>query len=198
MEVNFRAYRQYEAMRVDVSNALMALLAGAQLASHLLLLNKGSARLLPEIYPQVPHIRRVNLTGEATCELLEAAETHLGAMGVPYALAIHEDHLKTCVSLLERASLCPGGTAENTVLARAHSEIERATGNSFNTDSLTQLTTLRLMRNCTIHSGGRASQTLINQIATWPPNVEINWRKLRIAALPFCGLTAVSLLGMAK
>lgn len=178
MEVNFRAYRQYETIRVEASNALMALLAGAQLASHLLILNEGSARLLSEVYPHVQHIRRFNLTSEAARGLLDAADTHLGAMGVPYALAIHEDHLKTCLSLLERASLCTGGTAENTVLARAHGEIERATGGSFTAESLSQLTTLQLMRNCTIHSGGRASQVLITQLGTWSAGTEAGWKRI--------------------
>jgi hypothetical protein len=93
--VRFASYRQYDAARTDASNAMMALLAGAQLASHLLKLTEGSERLLPEVYPRVPHIGRFNLTSEAAREILDTADTHLGAMGVPYALAIHEDYLKT-------------------------------------------------------------------------------------------------------
>ena len=60
--VEYLQYRQYEAARIEASNSMMALLAGAQLATHLLQLTEGSNRLLPEVFPQVPHIKRFNLT----------------------------------------------------------------------------------------------------------------------------------------
>lgn len=176
--IRFAAYRQYEAARVEASNAMMALLAGAQLASHLLRLTEGSARLLPEVYPRVPHIGRFNLTSEAAREILDAADTHLGAMSVPYALAIHEDYLKTCLALLARAGRCSAATAANTNLAGQHTAIAAATGGSFGADSLAQITTLRLMRNCTIHAGGRANAALINHLATWAPSTEDGWVRL--------------------
>jgi hypothetical protein len=51
-EVRFAEYRRYEARRVEVSNAMMALLAGAGMASHLLQLTRGSRHLLPEVLPR--------------------------------------------------------------------------------------------------------------------------------------------------
>lgn len=176
--VRFVAYRQYEAARVEASNAMMGLLAGAQLASHLLRLTEGSERLLPEVYPRVPHIGRFNLTSEAAREILDAADTHLGAMGVPYALAIHEDYLKTCLMLLARAGRCSQGTAASTNLASQHAAIVAAAGGSFGADSLAQITALRLMRNCTVHAGGRADTTLIKHLATWSSSTEARWVRL--------------------
>lgn len=176
--VRFAAYRQYEKSRVEASNAMMALLAGAQLSSHLLRLTDGSQRLLPEVYPRVPHIGRFNLTSEAARAILDAADTHLGAMSVPYALAIHEDYLKTCLGLLARAGCCPQGTADSSNLANQHSVISASTNGSFSADSLAQINTLRLMRNCVIHRGGRASTTLINDLAAWSAKTEAGWVKL--------------------
>jgi len=54
-EVKYPQYRQFEAARIEASNSMMALLAGAQLARHLLRLTEGSNRLLPEVFPQVQH-----------------------------------------------------------------------------------------------------------------------------------------------
>jgi hypothetical protein len=176
--VRFAAYRQYEQTRTEASNAMMALLAGAQLASHLLQLTEGSDRLLPEVYPRVSHIGRFNLTSEAARVILQAADTHLGAMSVPYALSIHEDYLKTCLVLLERAGRCSPGTADRLKLHAQHAEVEGATGGRFVADSLAQLDTLRLMRNCTIHSGGRASQSLVAKIAGWTSTTEAGWLRL--------------------
>lgn len=48
--------------------------------------------------------------------ILAAGDTHLGAMAVPYALAIHEDYLKTILALLQRGKrLFPGRSAALTV-----------------------------------------------------------------------------------
>jgi hypothetical protein len=83
----------------------MGLLAGALMAAHMLQLTRGSDRLLPEIFPDIPHIRRFNLTTTAARDILSAGDVHLGAMAVPYALAIHEDYLKTCLLLLQRGGV---------------------------------------------------------------------------------------------
>lgn len=176
--VRFAAYREYEQSRTDASNAMMALLAGAQLASHLLQLTEGLDRLLPEVYPRVPHIGRFNLTSDAARRILDAADTHLGAMSVPYALAIHEDFLKTCLALLEQAALCLPGTSDKLPLAQQHAAIESATGGVLNADSLAQLDTLRRMRNCTIHSGGRANASLLHKISNWTASTEAGWVRL--------------------
>jgi len=178
-EVRFVEYRRYEARRVEASNAMMALLAGAGMASHLLQLTRGSQHLLPEVFPQVPHIGRFNLRTEKAREILDAADTHLGAMSIPYALSIHDDFLRQCITLLAAAGKCTQkdvGAAGP--MAFKHPLIERCTGGSFNADSLGQLTTIRLMRNCMIHAGGRVDQTLLNDLASWTPSIENGWVRL--------------------
>jgi hypothetical protein len=42
--VKFAGYRQYEKVRIEASNAIMGLLAGAQIAAHMLQLTWGSDR----------------------------------------------------------------------------------------------------------------------------------------------------------
>jgi hypothetical protein len=176
--VRFAEYRRYEQLRVEASDAVMGLLAGAHMAAHMLQLAEGSQRLLPEIFPKITHIGRFNLKPKAAREILDAGETHLGAMAVPYALAIHEDYLKTCLTLLKR-----GGRLrkepDDLKLATQHDEIERATGHSFHHTSIQQVHVLRLMRNCTIHSGGRADRSLVNRLARcWSDEAESGWLRL--------------------
>src|SRR4051812_444630 len=135
-EVRFPAHRQYELTRIEISNAMMALLAGSQLAAHLLKLTEGSTRLLPEVFPRVEHIGRFNLTSGVARKILDDAESHLGAMAVPYALALHEDYLKSCLHMLEDAGKVPRGTAERAKLAFQHQKIEQASNAQFSPDSL--------------------------------------------------------------
>lgn len=175
--VRFPAYRDWDEKRVEASNAMMGLLAGAQLAAHLLKLTAGSSHLLPEVFPQVGHIGRFNLTTEEASQILAAADTHLGAMSIPYALALHEDYLKSCLRLLCRAGLCPRSAADLS-LAKQHSKIAAVTGRTFDADRLAQLDTLRVMRNCMIHEGGRASAALVTQVADWTARTEQLWLKV--------------------
>lgn len=175
--VRYAAYRQYERSRVDASNALMALLAGAQLANHLLKLNEGSDRLLPEVYPNVPHIGRVNLKADTAAEILRVADTHLGAMSVPYALAIHEDYMRSCLELLAGAGLLSASKAKVNSFEQ-HTNFEDGTGATFDIVSLAQLTTLRHMRNARIHNGSRASKVLVDQLQAWPVGADAGWTKV--------------------
>ncbi|MGH3852247.1 MAG: hypothetical protein ACRDR6_01860 [Pseudonocardiaceae bacterium] len=178
-EVRFAEYRRYEARRVGASDAMMALLAGAGMASHMLQLTHGSQHLLPEVFPRVPHIGRFNLRSERAREILDSADAHLSAMSIPYALAIHDDFLHDCLDLLVTARACSAKDAKGAnALAAKHPLIAQSTGGAFNADSLGQLTTLRLMRNCMIHAGGRADRCLLKNLATWTSSIEAGWVKL--------------------
>jgi hypothetical protein len=176
--VRFADYRQYEQVRTEASNAVMGLLAGARMAAHMLQLTEGSDRLLPEIFPQIPHIGRLNLKTSTARGILAAGDTHLGAMAVPYALAIHEDYLRTCLTLLKRGGASLSKSPDDLKLAFQHTEMERVTGDSFTPASLEQIHVLRLMRNCTIHSGGKVDNSLLNRLACWPADAEAGWEKL--------------------
>jgi hypothetical protein len=176
--IQFPEYRQYEAIRVEINNAMMGLLAGAQLAVHLLKLTEGSDQLLPRIFPGVPHIGRFNIQSSAARQILTEADVHLGAMAVPYALALHEDYARTCVAFLERATLATRAEAENLTPATIHEFIRDKTQQTLPAASLEQFHTLRLMRNALIHRGGRASRSLIEQVNTWSLDTEAGWKNI--------------------
>ncbi|TQJ54654.1 hypothetical protein [Streptomyces sp. SLBN-115] len=176
--VRFLEYRQYEESRVEVNNSMMALLAGAGIASHFLQLTDGSERLLPEIFPRVPHIGRFNLSSSSARGILDSAESHLAAMSIPYVLAVHEDYLKTCIKLLERAGVSNAGTANGAKLYNAHGIIERDTGGSFSPLSIHQINSIRLMRNCLVHAGSRVGPELVNHLSSTTPAIEAAWLKV--------------------
>jgi hypothetical protein len=176
--VRFLAYRQHEAARVEASNAMMAFLAGANMSAHLLQLTSGSKHLLGEVFPQVPHIGRFNLTSDAARAILLDAESHLGGMAVPYALAIHEDFLRTCLDLLRRAGLCTGRDTRPS-MKEIHGKIEQATGQPFDAVSMAQFQVMRCLRNAIVHANGRAGTELFAEfLPRWTPEVERGWVKI--------------------
>lgn len=175
--VRFRAHREYVERKDQANGALMGLLAGAQLSAHFLQLTRGSDLLLPEIFPNVDHIKRFNLRSEVAADILSAADSHLGMMAVPYVLSLHEDYLRTCAALLEQDGLCTSKDAGANLVA-LHGNIETATNGSYTTDFITYINTLRLMRNDVIHNGGVVRQGLVDHLATWTPNLTSGWTGL--------------------
>lgn len=76
-----------------------------------------------------------------------------------------------------RAGRCSKDDAEKS-LAGQHAAIAAATGGTFGSDTIAQLTTFRLMRNCTIHAGGRADTRLVGHLRTWSGTTEAGWIRL--------------------
>ncbi|MBY8889422.1 hypothetical protein K7472_31945 [Streptomyces sp. PTM05] len=174
--VRFAEYRQYEQIRTRANNAVMGLLAGAGMAAHLLQLTEGSDRLLSEIFPNVPHIRRLDMKSVSARAILTSGDVHLGAMTVPYVLGIHEDFIKTCLGMLQRAGHTLSKPDVRYIKAwTQHEEIERATGGNFSPVELQQFHILRLMRNCSIHAGGLVDADLAKHLASWDVTSEASW-----------------------
>src|SRR5687768_13620496 len=162
--VDFPGFRRYEAIRQEANNAMMALLAGSKLAAHTLQLTAGSKGLLPEIFPGVEHIRYFNLRTDSATALLLDTGHHLGAVAVPYALAVHEDFVMTTLGLLGQlgyAHKAPGDSRDtyNRVSAWNMHEAVYLTLDSpapvrGACDELEHFHLLREKRNSHIHNGG--------------------------------------------
>lgn len=168
--VNFLQYRQHAEARTQANNAIMALLAGSQLAAHTLQLTDGSDRLLPEIFPRVTHIDRFNLKTSTAKDLLTDAELHLGAMSVPYVLALHEDFGNTALRLLgERPR--KAATLHSALGTRLSTINWGASEGAFHV--------ARILRNSMIHSGGRLDSQSITEFAKFvDPSGRAEWRRL--------------------
>ncbi|WP_147975789.1 hypothetical protein [Streptomyces sp. MS191] len=176
--VHFPEHRAYDQERVRASDAMMALLAGSRLAENTLRLTDGSTRLLPEIFPAVPHIRRMNLTTANARSLLSQAERHLGAMAVPYALAIHEDFVKTCFGLLLRDGQISPAEIRGADASSMHRIFEQKVGKQLPGSSIEQYHLIRRMRNAVIHAGGKPKQGLVNAAKNLSSGALAQWMKV--------------------
>ena len=72
-EILFPEYRAYVASRIEVNNAMMALLAGSRLAAHTLTLTVGSTATLSQLFPAVEHVGRFDLRSDSARQLLNDA-----------------------------------------------------------------------------------------------------------------------------
>lgn len=188
--VEFPEFRRYEATRQEANNAMMALLAGAQLAAHTLQLASGSRQLLPDIFPGVEHISYFNLRTDSATQLLLDTGHHLGAVAVPYALAVHEDFVVTVIAILEglgRARQAPGSSsdpAENRVKAwNMHETVFMTLGQPVPARgsaevALEHFHLLREMRNAHIHSGGSISSELRGEVTNMSAPAQAAWTRV--------------------
>lgn len=187
-EIKFGQYRAYEEQRIKANNAIMALLAGSQLASHTLKLTEGSTLLLPEIFPNVAHIGRFNLRTDVATPILRDAEEYLAAMAIPYALAIHEDFIISgAVGLLVRAAGMKRRQQQNLKPVRMHEEFEKAVGVPFQADTLELYHLLRLIRNSIIHAGGSAGAELVRKSASMSQGADAAWHRITGTSAPRYG-----------
>ncbi len=183
--VQFPIYRRYTTARQQANNAMVSFLAGSALASHTLQLTAGSNRLLPEIFPAVPHIARFNLRPDAAADVLGAAGPHLATVTVPYALAIHEDFVTQCIEwILEIPGFqLPEGfnSMGDIKAANMHEALVSMIGHALDQRASLDLELFhlyRLMRNCHIHNGGIVTKALQDRAKRVSTGAQDRWRKL--------------------
>jgi len=178
VEVRFPIYRTYTASRQEADNAMMALLVGSRLAAHTLQLTVGSPRLLPEMFPAVQDIKKFNLKTVMARELLSNADTHLGAVAVPYALAVHEDFMISVIAMLKGVGLRVNTGHKAIKAYNMHEIYFNAVGVSAPSMELKQFHLLRHMRNSQIHAGGATSPALISAIRGMQASEIQTWESL--------------------
>lgn len=168
---------------------MMALLAGSKLAAHTLQLTEGSTRLLPEIFPGVEHVSYFNLRTDAATQLLLDTGHHLGAVAVPYALAVHEDFVMTVLETLTQFGYvrhAPGDkadTTKNRVSAwNMHEAVWMTLGQPFPAVGacleLEHFHLLREMRNTQIHAGGAIGPRLTDVVNGLSGPASVRWNDI--------------------
>lgn len=183
VEVRFPEYRTYSASREEANSAMVALLAGSEIAQHTLRLTAGSDRLLPEIFPGVQHINWFNLKTEKATEILSRTGHHLGTVTITYALALHEDFATSVIGRLGELDVriaLPEGTRDLKA-HNAHEALQLTLGADMDADgqvALEHFHVLREMRNCQVHNGGRSNERLRRQLAGLTRPAVARWTEL--------------------
>jgi hypothetical protein len=175
--VNFEAYRHHEKVRKETSNAIRGLTVSVGLSSLFIKTFEDSKGTLPDLFPNVPHIKRLNLSATDVRDILDNIHKHLGAMGVPYTLGVHEDYMNTCLTLLEKSG-CATNRINKSYSSTQHEEFQKATNQTFDSDSLLQFHMLRIMRNAQIHAGGVLGTQVVDLLKEWSPSADAAWQEL--------------------
>ena len=187
-EVKFSAYRQYLEQRQTINSAVMALLAGSQLASHTLQLTAGSDRNISEIFPQVKHIPRFSLKTDKAQELLANAEAHLSAMAIPYIISIHESLFDTFEDMLTASGALPARNkrfGSPVWVVKEHWEnLSQPSSPTLDQPSWQLFTLLNELRHDLIHRAGVIGQRTVEADQQLSPQARSLWHRMAGTAMP--------------
>ena len=179
----FLEYRAYRDQWAEANDAVMAFLTGAHLARQTLSLTAGSAHSLAEIFPAVPYIHRLNLPPDRATAVFAQAEAHLGAMAVPFLLAVHEDFVtKTVLPLLIQQGSISKTKADELSM---HEAVQHATSQSLDNALIRVHDVLWQMRNCVIHAGGACDHRLVNARTVLGVDGEQLWEEWTGRSAPY-------------
>lgn len=168
-QVLHTAWREYEAARRAGNDASMMLLVATHLGAERVAAAKMiEGQSLPQAFPHIPHIGRVNVVAPRAQTLLAAAERHLAMMAIPYALTIQERFLADCVALLRKYGHDDRELtgmrypwANPVPLKDLHGYVAERTGAQLELDDLALFAFLNRVRNRLIHARGEAKTLLI-------------------------------------
>lgn len=183
-EILFREYRDYVANRVEVNNAMMALLAGSRLAAHTLQLHAGSTATLAHLFPAVEHIRRFDLRSDSARDLLHDADKHIASVSIPYALATHEEFVIEMIDFLKREGATLATHGKQVKAWNMHTVLFETCGYPAPVDWMESFHVLREARNCIIHAGGTASPDLKTLIGDMGTGSQLGWAHLNLGHFP--------------
>lgn len=181
-QIKYPEYLQFLDQRSQMNSALMALLAGSQLASNTLQLTDGSEETLARIFPAVRHIERFNLRSDEARSYIDQAEGHLARVGIPYAMSVLEQYVVSAIGLARLDGMqvvdSAGNTGPDIKMVNMH-EVFYATCHAQPPDSMLELFhVLRLVRNGIIHENGNYKATLDQMIPALSDKALDYWEKV--------------------
>lgn len=183
-DILFPAYRDYYASRVEVNDAMAALLVGSRLAGHTLSLTAGSTATLGQLFPAVEHIERFNMRSDVARTFLNNADHHIASVAVPYALATHEDFVIEMLDFLKAEGRTLVTHGKRIRAWNMHNVLFETCGETEPAEWIQLFHVLREMRNCITHAGGSASQELRDAVAAMGTDARSNWQRLNLGARP--------------
>ena len=183
-EIQYASYRKYSTSRVEVNDAMMALLAGSRLAAHTLQLTAGSTATLAQLFPAVEHITRFDLRSDSARELLHNADHHVASVAIPYALAAHEDFVMEMLALVKSEGRSLATHGKRIKAWNMHSVLFATCEGVEPARWIQSFHVLREVRNCVIHDGGAVSEKLLHAIADMGAEARSGWEQVNLGRPP--------------
>lgn len=176
--VQYPEYRDVRRLRVDVNNTVMGLLVGAHISSKVLELTDGSKRTLGELFPEIRHVRRFDMTPKDAKRILTNSESYIGQLALPAILAIHEDMIRRSVDALKDVTAPALHPTTRFNAKSMHSQFAQLAPGHLADDSMQVYNYVRNSRNKHVHEGGRADQEFEDDCLLVTGDTQRLWTKI--------------------
>ncbi|WP_242089659.1 hypothetical protein [Curtobacterium sp. DN_7.5] len=183
-EVQYPGYRKYVQSRIEVNDAMTAMLAGSRLAAHALSSSDNQSQPLAELFPSVPHIKRFNLRSDDARRYLDDADFHIASVAVPYALATHEDFVMDTLGELRSSGFTLITHGKPVKAWNMHTVLFETCGATEPLQLIQLFHVLREVRNSITHAGGEVSDNLEVKIAEVEEPALSVWRQINGGSSP--------------
>ncbi|WP_421119838.1 hypothetical protein ACE2AJ_00310 [Aquihabitans daechungensis] len=155
----------------------MTQLVATHLASELLD-PANDERMLPDVYPNIEVLRRLNLPQGKARSMFAASARDLAFMSIPFLLAVHGDFIVKCIEMLQDAGVDQSEVVpESLHLSAVHEHLESVT-HALPVDLLSMFHLSRRLRNRIIHNGGRYGSKMGTTWWALSPDARASWERL--------------------
>jgi hypothetical protein len=185
MEIWFPAYRRHDRARIRASDAMMALLASSRLATERLSSVGEPEILLPQAFPDVADLHRMNRSVRDSTALIERAEREFVFMAIPYTLSVHQAFIVDCIRLVQDETETDSSAQDALLrLEVIHDRFIEVSGQQLPADLRSLFQLLRHLRNRIVHYAAVQGSHLREKWLELPPPAVNGWTKVAGRALP--------------
>ena len=176
-EIKHAAFRSFERARIQANDAMVALLVGARIARETLSLRDAhDGSLLPELFPNVAEVERLNRGVRDAQDIIENAELYLAYMAIPFVLAVYQSYLVQVIVLLQQDGADVSGKDPwNVHLKDLHSHLKMNGGVRLPEGEADLFQIARRVRNRLVHSAGVAGSNLLSDYRQLPSDRTDLW-----------------------
>jgi hypothetical protein len=175
--IHFPEYRAYEAARIEVNDACIALHLSTRIALvHLDGLPRGDGRLSDLL--RIPEAAYLDLPVTGVTERLLTAERHFACMAIPYVLTVYEEFCKSLLLLAQHRAQDPKDLAARVPtlrLSELHSALEQTLGIVLDSANVELFEFSRMVRNRIVHHGATVGSNLRRDWFAIPESSRNRW-----------------------
>lgn len=193
--MRFPAYRRHEEARIRANDAMMIQLASSRLTSDRLSHCDDQDAFLPDAFPHVPDLRRMNRRLSDVAVLVREGERHFTYMAVPFALSVYHAYVVQCIRLVKQRLDAEEETGPVT-LDLVHEALASVAGEAISEDLARMFDLVRHIRNRIIHYGGTEGSHLSDKWNAMSTPAKQSWERLARRPLPIQGSDREMALGL--
>ena len=175
--VKHRAYREFIKGRAAANDAGQAIVLAMRVLSADMQKLPADEKFLPDYYPAIHEIERLNVTPQRALAILANAESYYASMSIPFYVAILNTYVVESAKILKKDGKLGRGNLEEQSFGKLLGRLRNEAGVVWSADEEALLRLVCLVRNRIIHYGGIVGNALVSHWRLAPASAKNRWRR---------------------